>query len=126
MALSFKMPKVTLKSQNDTVTCSDASRFDWQDATIVQEIASGTFGNVYLANHGATNKQVVVKRLRDQNRRESQRAFLKEARLLPKLEASSNIADFIGLSTSPCAIIMEYVFFDFFPFGIDKTRKLAP
>ena len=75
---------------------------------------------MYLATYLATNKQVVVKRLRDQNRRESQRAFLKEARLLQNLEANNNIADFIGLSTSPYAIMMEYVFFNFPPFGIDK------
>ena len=75
---------------------------------------------MYLATYLATNKQVVVKRLRDQNRRESQRAFLNEARLLQNLEANNNIADFIGLSTSPYAIMMEYVFFNFSPFGIDK------
>ena len=106
--VAFKMPKFTLKAQNDT--CSDISKFDWQDTTIVvEEIASGTFGNVYLATYLATNKQVVVKRLRDQNRRESQRAFLKETRLLQNLEANNNIADFIGLSSSPYAgIMMEY------------------
>ena len=100
------MPKLTLKGQNDT--CSDISKFDWQDTTIVEEIAPGTFGNVYLATYLATNKQVVVKRLRDQNRRESQRAFLKEARLLQNLEANKNIADFIGLSSSPYAIMIKY------------------
>ena len=100
------MPKLNLKCQNDT--CSDISKFDWQDTTIVEEITSGTFGNVYLATYQATNKQVVVKRLRDQNRRESQRAFLKEARLLQNLQANNNIADFIGLSSSPYAIMMEY------------------
>ena len=63
------MPKLTLKAQNDT--CSDISKFDWQDTTTVEEIASGTFGNVYLATYMATNKQAVVKRLRDKNRRES-------------------------------------------------------
>ena len=57
--MAFKMPKLTLKGQNDT--CFDISKFDWQDTTIVEEIASGTFGNVYLATYLATNKQVVVK-----------------------------------------------------------------
>ena len=92
------MPKLTLKGQNDT--CSDISKFDWQDTTIVEKIASGSFENVYLATYLATNKHVVVKRQRDQNLRESQRAFLKEARLLQNLEANNNIADFIGLSSS--------------------------
>ena len=96
--MAFKMPKLTLKGQNDT--CFDISKFDWQDTAIVEEIASGTFGNVYLATYLATNKQIVVKQLRDQNRRESQRAFLKDARLLQILEANNNIADFIGLSSS--------------------------
>ena len=96
--MAFKMPKLTLKGQNDT--CSDISKFDWQDTTIVAEIASGTFGNVYLATYLATNKQILVKQLRDQNRRESQRAFLKDARLLQNLEGNNNIADFIGLSSS--------------------------
>ena len=48
------MPKLTLKGQNDT--CSDISKFDWQDTTIVEEIASRTFGNVYLATQSG-NKQ---------------------------------------------------------------------
>ena len=96
--MAFKMPKLTLPGQNDT--CSDISKFDWQDATIVEETASGTFGNVYLATYLATNKQIVVKQLRDQNRRESQRAFLKDARLLQNLEKNNNIADFVGLSSS--------------------------
>ena len=43
--------------------------------------------------------------------------------VVQKLEANSNIADFIGLSTSPCAIMMEYVSLTSFRLG--STRKLA-
>lgn len=113
----FKIPKLTLKSQGPDLH-SNIPRFNWRDAIVVDELACGAFGNVYVANY-REHQQVVVKRLRDQNR-ESKRAFLKEARLLHELKDNTNIVQFIALSTDPYAIMEEYIFFDFHPFGIDK------
>ena len=118
MAGVFKMPKLTLKQQNHQ-TCPGIPQFKWGDATIVDELASGAFGSVYLANH--FSKVVVIKKLRELDQ-ESKKTFLKEASLLQQLREKQNrtIAEFFGLCTDPYAIMMEYVYFDFNPFGIDK------
>jgi serine/threonine protein kinase len=113
------MPTLTHKSQNYEIR-PDIQRFEWGDATIVDEVASCSFGNMYLATY-LTNKQVVIKKLREQDR-ESKETFLKEAGLLQKLKEKRNTAiiDFFGLCTDPYAIMMEYLYFDFNPFGVDK------
>ena len=118
MAGVFKMPKLTLKQQHHQ-TCPGIPQFKWGDATIVDELASGAFGSVYLANH--FSKVVVIKKLREPDQ-ESKKTFLKESSLLQQLREKQNrtIAKFFGLCTDPYAIMMEYVYFDFNPFGIDK------
>ena len=114
MAGVFKMPKLTLKQQNHQ-TCP----VKWGDPTIVNKLASGAFGSVYLANH--ISKVVVIKKLREQDQ-ESKKMFLKEASLLQQLREKQNrtIVEFFGLCTDPYTIMMEYVYFDFNPFGFNK------
>lgn len=64
-------------------------------------------------------KKVVVKKLLGQDPQE-QKAFIKEARMLHETN-HTYIVKFQGISTSPFGLVLEYVYFDFKPFG-DETR----
>ena len=46
--------------------------------------------------------------------------FLKEARIFNKLKNHNKIIQFIAFCNDPYAIMLEYLCFDFRPFGIDK------
>ena len=52
--------------------------------------------------------------------RESKRLFLKEARLLNKLNGHKNIVSFFAFCPEPYAIMLEYLCFDFSVFNADK------
>ena len=53
------------------------------------------------------------------------KTFIKEARILQRLE-HPNIVDFKGICNNPFALVLEYVYFDFKPFGVEqKVSSLA-
>lgn len=84
-------------------------------------MGSGSFGSVYSGKHNG--RQIVVKRLLS-GERESKKMFLKEARILHKLMNNENIVEFIAFCDDPYAIMLEYLCFDFRPFGIDKKNAV--
>ena len=64
-------------------------------------------------------RDVVLKVLKGEG--QNKRLFLKEARLLNKIIGHENIATFIVFCTAPTySLMMEYVYFDFCPFGVKK------
>ena len=53
------------------------------------------------------------------------KTFIKEERILQRLK-HPNIADFKGICNNPFALVLEYVYFDFKPFGVEqKVSSLA-
>ena len=92
--------------------------FEWSQFLNETELGSGSYGLVYAGKFN--ERDVVVKTMRIRNR-ECKRLFVKEAQLLDKLKGHKHIACFVALCNEPLAIMMEHVFFDFKPFGMNKT-----
>ena len=65
-------------------------------------------------------QSVVVKKLRLGESEDAKCRFLKEAKILNGIK-HPNIPSFLGFSDLPYALMMEYVAFDFAPFGLEKT-----
>ena len=76
---------------------------------IKEEVGRGLYGVVSTAEE-CNSQTDVIKKLLGQDR-EEQEGFVKEARLLHSFK-SPNI-----ICTSPFALVLEYAYFDFEPFG---------
>ena len=70
-----------------------------------KKLGCGSFGSVYLAKHGRTTENVLVKKLKSVSIN-SQTRFLKEARILNSVEGHRNIRKFLGFCGEPHAIMM--------------------
>ncbi len=114
---SFKVPTLVKRLKKHHGLPS----FDWNLLKNQQELASGSFGTVYSARYGESDnaEKVVVKKLKGECI-ESKRRFLKEAEMLNSI-SHKNIPVFIGYSDNPHGLIMEYVRFNFSPFGVEKV-----
>ena len=64
------------------------------------------------------DKLVVVKKLRRQKKQKERDLFAKEVRILSGLQCK-HIVGIEGYCSSPVAVILEYVYFDFKTLGID-------
>ena len=91
--------------------------FSWEELTEKEEIGRGSFGAVLTAKR-PSGEVVVVKRLLREHDREK-RLFLKEARLLNSI-SSQHIVQLKAVCATPVAMMLEYLFFDFEPFGIKR------
>ena len=86
-----------------------------------EAIGRGSLGLVFVAK--ANREMVVVKKLLSEDEQE-QGLFLKEANILHGI-TSKHVVKFKAACTNPCAMILEYLFFDFDPFGgSDKVSSL--
>lgn len=74
---------------------------------------------IWQTIYGVECKKVVVKKLRGESE-DAKRRFLKEAEMLNTIK-HQNIPRFLGYSDNPHGLMMEYVAFDFTPFGLEKT-----
>ena len=110
----FKLPVLSVRKQAQDL---DIPQFFWKDVSDKQEVGGGSFGCVYYGKYNG--RDIVVKRLRS-GERESKKIFLKEARILNKVKNHDKIVEFIAFCNDPYAIMLEYLCFDFRPFGIDK------
>ena len=84
----------------------------------MEELGSGTFGSVYYGTYGKDEKSVVVKKLKSESS-DAKSRFIKKAKMLLEIN-HPNIPAFQGFSDNPYTVMMEYVMFDFQPFGIEK------
>ena len=105
--MAFKLP--TLRDLPRQIT-------DYEDIADEKPIAKGGFGFVYKANY--KNKTVVIKKITSESSSDED-LFLKEAKFINSLR-HVNVVGFMGLCTLPCAIMLEYVAFDFSRFGHSK------
>ena len=63
----------------------------------------------------------MVKKLRRQKKQKERDLFAKEVRILSGLQCK-HIVGIEGYCSNPVAVILEYVYFDFKPLGIDGDR----
>jgi serine/threonine protein kinase len=118
----FKIPKIGLQERNlFSKEDQQLPKFSWQDLSDKDEVGHGAFGAVFTANYH--NSKVVVKKLLGSDQNERKR-FLKEARLLNGFN-NKNIVEFKGICSSPMAIMLEYLYFDFAPFVENKDLRAS-
>ena len=93
--------------------------FTWNSISIKEEIGSGTFGTVYLADCKDEAGCVVIKKHKGEAA-ESKRRFKKKADILYSVKGHRNISCFLKFCKEPHAIMMKYSCFDFGPLGVEK------
>ena len=126
--MSFKvpsLPKLVMRKRplsKFLSKCKDLPVSDVKSLEILDTIASGSFGVVKLCQRNGLS--FVLKELIDDDD-EQQRLFIKEANLMNKLH-HENIVKFdsiVQCVDRKYAFLMEYVHFDFSPFG--EGRKIS-
>ena len=84
-------------------------------------IGSGSFGSVFVAKsvkrRDVDEDSFIVKKLLNEEEME-QKMFLKEARILRNITCEY-VVKLISICLVPSALILEYVYFDFPPFGAE-------
>ena len=73
-----------------------------------EAIGRGSYGLVFVAR--SNSEKVVIKDEKEK------RLFLKEAKILHGIKSEDNVK-FKAVCMEPCAMMLEYLFFDFAPFG---------
>ena len=123
--MAFALPLLKPKA-NDV---SDLPLFDFQKFFNKEEIGKGGFGAVFTADYyprgsGNSPERVVVKKALGEDL-EDKKNFVKEARILRDLQ-HPKIVNFKGICTTPVALILEYAYFHFMPFGMNsKVSSLS-
>ena len=63
MAASFKLPSLVKKRKPPV----NLPRFEWRDISIKEDLGSGTFGSVYLANYEKEEQNVIIKKMKGES-----------------------------------------------------------
>ena len=119
MAASFKVLCLTVSKAKQT---ANLPKFDWGRFTKEKKLGSGGFGKVYLGKYEGEVEKIVVKKMKGENY-DAKSRFFKEAKRLNETQGHRNIVKFLGFCEEPGSILMEYVCFDFGPFGIEKRAS---
>ena len=114
--MAFKIPLIRTKSLSKGYF-EGLPNFVWSDVKDKDEIGKGSFGSVMKGNYIPNGKVVVVKQFFGEGDSHL-RNIAKEAKMLKGL-CHPNITQFMGVCSKPLAIMMEYEYFDFTPFGLD-------
>ena len=123
MKIAFKLPYFTKKAIVNKVT--DLPQFRNEDLKEIGIVGRGSFGVVVKAKHlvhGYVSDKVVVKKLLEDSV-DDQQEFIKEARMLHSLK-QENVVSFKAFCQRPCAIMLEYVCFDFSLFGDEIDKRV--
>lgn len=112
----FKIPSLK-KAASKRRICEDLPPFDFGSLEAKEQIGYGSYGVVYKALH---QKELVVAKKLIGESAEEESCFIKDkARLMYSLK-HENVVGFKSVSSSPCAILIEYLYFDFSLFEISK------
>jgi serine/threonine protein kinase len=117
--MEFKLP--TLKSRSSLLETKNDGLPSFKFETLMNKdvIGRGAFGLVYKAKYDG--ETVVVKKLLGESL-DDENGFKKEAKLLSST-SHENIVLFKGFCSSPYAIMMEYLCFEFSPFELSKEAS---
>lgn len=114
--MAFKLPCFSRKKQPES---NDLPGFQYEYLQQLEMIGQGSFGAVFSARLRVKEDRfetVVVKNLLGGC---DEKVFMKEARMLHQIQ-HGNVVSFKGFFPNPCAIMLEYVYFDFSPLGENK------
>ena len=118
--MALKLPVLNVNSSSDVgITVPGLTQIEWTNVTERSKLGEGSVGEVYSAK--INDKRVVVKKLRRQKKQRERDLFVKEVRILSDLRCK-HIVGVEGYCSNPVAAILEYVYFDFKPLGIDGDR----
>ena len=121
--MAFKLPYFTKKAIVNKVT--DLPQFRNEGLKEIGIVGRHSFGVVVKAKHlvhSYVSDTVVVKKLLKDGV-DDQQEFIKEARMLYSLQ-HENVVSFKAFCQRPCAIMLEYVCFNFLLFGDDISKKV--
>ena len=113
--MSSKLPFV----KPTIVDCSGLKVYGYHQFINKEEVGRGGFGAVFTAQL-PSGEQCVIKKMLGKEE-EDKRNFVKEARILQGLQ-HENIVGLRGICNAPFALVLEYVYFDFGPFGDSATK----
>ena len=113
--MAFKLPSLAALERPKNSLFDGLANFAWSDISDKDVIGKGTFGCVFSAKWRNEDLVVVEKLIRQHER--DRRLFVKEAHILNSLRHTS-IVELKAVCDSPLAMMMEYVFFYFSPFGL--------
>ena len=109
------LPVLPDLNADKSLVCHGLLLFQWGNLREKEEpIDHGSFGLVFIARNGHGEKVVIKKPLSEDD--QEKRLFIKEAKILHGIN-SEHIVKFKAACIEPCAMILEYLFFDFAPFG---------
>ena len=109
------LPVLPDLNADKSLVCHGLLLFQWGNLREKEEpIDHGSFGLVFIARNGHGEKVVIKKTLSEDD--QEKRLFIKEAKILHGIN-SEHIVKFKAACIEPCAMILEYLFFDFAPFG---------
>ena len=119
---ALKLPSVPLFTQNLCSPAINIPSFDCNSYPVVERIGNGSFGDAYTTKYqapGSNNMEtVVVKKMFQALDNDERKMFAKGVSLLCKLK-SDHIVQCKAVCFSPYAMMLEYLYFSFKPFGSD-------
>ena len=118
MSNQFKLP---IFRNRNVSTIQGVPTFDVRHVKVKDRIGNGSFGEVFTADYSLSERAaetIVVKKAIGALDGEEKKLFLKEVALLNKLN-HPNVVSLKAVCYTPCAFMMEYVYFSFTPFGED-------
>lgn len=113
--MAFKLPAVPTRKSKFQFD-KNVNLFEWKDIRLLNIIGSGTFGEVTKVNYDG--RIMSVKRLLSQSD-EDRKSYLKEVNILNAL-SHENVMTLKGVCPEKCAVLMDYMAFDFSCFGADE------
>ena len=116
--MAFKLPSFGLERTKRSSPLNDFPQFSWSELADKEQIGRGSFGRVFTAKTSDGDSVVVKKLLRHHVHERERRLVLKEAQILKSLR-HKNIVEMKAICENPLAMMLEYVFFDFAPFGLE-------
>ena len=115
--MSFKIPSLK-KAISKRNIAQDLPSFEYKEVELKEHIGNGAYGTVWK---GQYNKEIIVTKKFNGESADEEKCFIKEARLIFSLK-HDNIVSFKAFSTSPCAIMMEYMCFNF---SLSHSKELS-
>ena len=96
--------------------------FKFSELRNKDEIGRGDFSTVFTAELPSSGEKIVVKKFFDDDI-DTERKLFKEARLLNTLR-HPNIVSLKSRCSDRYALLLEYVYFDLKPFGVNKMSTV--